>query len=116
MGTLFHAVRRHTVLASVIAKVRYRQPQIINCPAILIDHRITSYRPKLRPGISGRVRRGHTAHSSVRPPSFLRLTFIIADISSKYKPLFRGWRRAARHEKRVRLGGLFHEKEMPAVV
>ena len=38
---------------------------------------------------SGRVRRGHTARSNVRSPSFLRLTFIIADISSKYKPLFR---------------------------
>ena len=60
MGTLFHAVRRHTVLASVIAKVRYRQPQIINCPAILIDHRITSYRPKLRPGISPGVFAGGT--------------------------------------------------------
>ena len=56
----FHAVRRHTVLASVIAKVRYRQPQIINCPAILIDHRITSYRPKLRPGISPGVFAGGT--------------------------------------------------------
>jgi len=29
---------------------------------------------------------------------------------------FRGWGRAARHEKRARLEGLFHEKEMPAVV
>jgi hypothetical protein len=44
------------------------------------------------------------------------LTFIIADISSKYKPLFHGWRRAAQYEKRARLEGLFQEKEMPAVV
>ncbi len=56
----FHALLRHTVSASVVAEVRHRQPQIINCPAILINHRITSYRPKLRPGISPGVFAGGT--------------------------------------------------------
>jgi len=67
VGAFFHALRRHTVLASVIAKIRYRQPQIINCPAILIDHRITSYRPKLRPGISPGVFAG--AHGPQQRPA-----------------------------------------------
>ena len=36
--SFFHALLRHTIPAAVVAEVRNAEPQIIDCPAILIDH------------------------------------------------------------------------------
>ena len=79
-------------------------------------HRITSYRPKLRPGISPGVFAG--AHGPQQRPAakFSKVDLYYSRYFLKIQTPFRGWRRAAQYEKRPWLVGLFQEKEMPAVV